>query len=71
MTVHHKKILLALALSLAIFNSSYSQLTLKVEIAGLRNDKGRIMLQVFDENQKVITREIGEIRGEVLFFHNK
>jgi uncharacterized protein (DUF2141 family) len=40
---------------------AYSQYSLDIEITGIRNSKGRIMLQLFDENQKVIGQQMGDI----------
>jgi len=45
-----------------ISNSVLSQNTLEIEITGLRNDTGLIMLQLFDENHNLITREKGLIK---------
>ncbi len=33
---------------------SYSQFTLEIEITGIRNDSGLIMLQLFDKDEKVL-----------------
>ena len=40
----------------------FSQISLEIEITGLRNNTGRVMLQVFDRNEKVIAQEIGTIK---------
>jgi uncharacterized protein (DUF2141 family) len=40
---------------------SYSQFKLDIEITGIRNNKGNIMLQLFDENEKVLNQEKGPI----------
>jgi uncharacterized protein (DUF2141 family) len=45
-----------------ISNFAFSQLTLTVGITDLRNNKGKIMLQVFDENEKVIDQQMSEIK---------
>jgi uncharacterized protein (DUF2141 family) len=43
---------------------SYSQVTLTLEITGLRNDNGNIMLQLFDTNQKVIAERMNGIKDK-------
>jgi uncharacterized protein (DUF2141 family) len=40
---------------------AYGQHSLDIEITGIRNSKGRIMLQLFDENQKVIGQQMADI----------
>jgi len=46
-----------------ISSGGYSQFNLRVEITGIRNNTGTIMLQLFDENEKVLTQLMGEIKG--------
>jgi uncharacterized protein (DUF2141 family) len=41
--------------------SAFSQYDLEIEITGLRNDTGVIMLQLFDEHENVIRQEKGDI----------
>ena len=45
-----------------IANCTFSQFTLKIEITDLRNNSGKVMLEVFDEKEKVINREMSEIK---------
>jgi uncharacterized protein (DUF2141 family) len=45
-----------------ISNLAFSQVKLDIEITGIRNNRGNIMLQLFDENEKVITSEIINIK---------
>ena len=45
------------SLLLLISNVSFSQFKLDIEIAGIRNNKGNIMLQLFDEHEKVLTQD--------------
>jgi uncharacterized protein (DUF2141 family) len=42
-----------------IFGSqvSFSQFKLEIEIAGIRNNKGNIMLELFDSTNNILTRE--------------
>jgi uncharacterized protein (DUF2141 family) len=49
-------------------NFSFAQITLKIEIAEIRNNSGKIMLQVFDENEKVISQQIGDIKDKSFSF---
>jgi uncharacterized protein (DUF2141 family) len=44
-----------------ISHVSFSQFKLNIEIDEIRKDKGIIMLQLFDENEKVIAEEKGNI----------
>jgi uncharacterized protein (DUF2141 family) len=41
----------------SIANVSFSQYKLTVEISAIRNNKGNIMLQLFDENEKVLAQK--------------
>lgn len=43
---------------------SSAQCTLGIEITGLKNDNGLIMLQVFDENHNVAAQEKGIIKDK-------
>lgn len=56
--------LLALSISLFVFNQSFGQFTLTVEITELRNDTGKIMLQLLDEKQKIIDQETCDIKDK-------
>lgn len=49
-------------------NVAFAQLTLEIEIAGLHNNTGNLMLQFFDENEKIITQEMGQIRDSISIF---
>ncbi len=51
--------------------SALAQLTLSIEIKGLRNNTGNIMLQLFDENKKVITQEMSQIIDKTSSFSIK
>jgi uncharacterized protein (DUF2141 family) len=48
---------------LLICANSFSQFTLKIEISGIRNNTGKLMLQLFDEKEKIIIQEIGTIEN--------
>ena len=56
------KFLLTLTAFIVISNSLFSQFTLKIEITDLRNNTGKVILEVFDEKEKVINREMSEIK---------
>jgi uncharacterized protein (DUF2141 family) len=45
-------------------NFSYSQITLKIEISDLRNNEGKIMLQIFDEKETVVSQQIVDINKD-------
>jgi uncharacterized protein (DUF2141 family) len=63
-----KKFLLALAGFIIISNYSFSQFTLRIQITNLRNNTGKVMLQVFNEKEKVIDQEMGDIKDESSLF---
>jgi uncharacterized protein (DUF2141 family) len=47
---------------------SFSQFKLEIEIQEIRNNKGKIMLQFFNENEKLLTQEMGLIEGNKCSF---
>jgi uncharacterized protein (DUF2141 family) len=51
-----------------ICKCSFAQFTLNIEIKDLRNNTGKIMLQVFDEKEKVINQEISDIKEKSCLF---
>jgi len=53
---------------LMISDISFSQFKLNIEIVEIRNNSGNIMLQLFDENEKVISEEKGNINDNKCFF---
>jgi uncharacterized protein (DUF2141 family) len=55
-----KRISLLLCLFL-IARIAEGQHTLEIEITGIRNDKGEILLQLYNENQKIIGQQKGVI----------
>jgi uncharacterized protein (DUF2141 family) len=63
-----KKVILVIAGILLISRFCSAQLKLDVEIAGIRNNEGRIMLQVLDEKQNVISQQMGSIKDKSCFF---
>jgi uncharacterized protein (DUF2141 family) len=46
-----------------ISHNSYSQLKLEVEVSGLRNNKGNVMIQLFDSTEKVLVSQMNTIKG--------
>ena len=52
-----KRVKLIFITLMAISNICFSQFKLNIEITELRNNKGNIMLQLFDSTQKVLTQE--------------
>jgi uncharacterized protein (DUF2141 family) len=42
---------------------TFSQFKLEIEIQEIRNSKGKIMLQLFDGNEKLLTQQMGLIEG--------
>jgi uncharacterized protein (DUF2141 family) len=53
---------------LCISNISFSQFKLDIEIAGIRNNTGNIMLQLFDEHEKVLTQDQKPIQENKCIF---
>jgi uncharacterized protein (DUF2141 family) len=49
-------------------NASFSQNKLEIEISGIRNNKGNIMLQLFDSTQKAIKEEMNPVKDNKCFF---
>ena len=47
-----------------ISNYAISQHTLEIEISEIKNNEGNIMLQLFDENEKVLAQEMGPIKDK-------
>lgn len=44
-----------------VSGTTYSQYKLDIEITGIKSDKGKIMLQLLDSDQKVIREDMGII----------
>jgi uncharacterized protein (DUF2141 family) len=59
-----KKWLSILSGFILISNYAFSQYSLTVEITGLRNNTGKIMLQVFDEKEKIIDQQMSDIKDK-------
>jgi uncharacterized protein (DUF2141 family) len=51
-----------------VSNQLFSQYSLGIEITSIRNDKGKIMLQLFDDKEKVLVQEMGTIRDNKSIF---
>ena len=54
-----------------ISNYTASQYNLEIEISEIKNNEGNILLQLFDENQKVLTREMSAIKDKKCAFSVK
>ena len=63
-----KRFFLFCAGSILIINYSFSQHSLEVEITEIRNDKGNIMLQLFDADEKVLSEEMSPIKENRCLF---
>jgi uncharacterized protein (DUF2141 family) len=59
-----KRALLILAALFLLSSNVFPQLTLKVEIKGLRNNNGKIMIQLYSGDQKVLDERICDISGQ-------
>lgn len=49
-------------------NCSFSQIKLDIDIIDIRNNTGNIMLQLFNENEKVVTQEMSPIKEKKCSF---
>ena len=47
---------------LLISNNAIAQYRLEIVITGVKNEKGNMMFQLFDENEKLLHQEIGKIK---------
>jgi uncharacterized protein (DUF2141 family) len=50
---------------LLLSNICFSQFKLNIEIVEIRNNEGNIMLQLFDENEKVLNQEKSAIKDSM------
>ena len=62
-----KVYLLCLGLIL-ISHLTFSQFKLEIKIIEIRNNDGNIMLQLLDENEKVITQEMSQVKDKTCSF---
>jgi uncharacterized protein (DUF2141 family) len=62
------KIVFLISLLILISNCAFTQLTLKIEITGISNNTGNIMLQLLDEKEKIITQEMSQIKEKSASF---
>jgi uncharacterized protein (DUF2141 family) len=56
-----KKLILSAFCLICISNISFSQFKLDIEISGIRNNTGNIMMQVFDSTGKVLSEDKKQI----------
>jgi uncharacterized protein (DUF2141 family) len=56
-----KRLSFILFASFCLTHCLYSQYTLEIEITGIKSNKGKIMLQLFDSSQKVIGERMSDI----------
>jgi len=68
MKLQMTKLLLTLTGLIFFSNFAFSQFTLKIKITDLRNNAGKVMLQLFDGNEKIITREMNDITEKGCLF---
>ena len=62
------KLFTALVVLLMISDSAMSQFRIDIEISEIKNNTGAIMLQLFDENEKVLTQEMAAIKDKTCSF---
>ncbi len=63
-----KRIYAFLVVFIIISTSGISQIKLIIEITEIRNNTGNIMLQVLDENEKIIVQEMSPIKDKMCTF---
>jgi uncharacterized protein (DUF2141 family) len=51
-----------------LVNNGIAQLNLTIDVIEIRNDKGRIMLQLLDETEKIIWQEMSPIKNNTCSF---
>jgi uncharacterized protein (DUF2141 family) len=54
--------------AIMISNLTFSQIKLNIEVTGIRNNSGKIMLELFNEKEEVITREMATINNNKCTF---
>jgi uncharacterized protein (DUF2141 family) len=59
-----KRIILFLIIQTAISSACFSQFKLDIEVTDISNNKGNIMLQLFDSTQNVIKEEMSQIKDK-------
>ena len=62
------RIIVILYSLICISNASYSQYKLDIEISEIRNNKGNIMLQLFDGKEKVLNQRQSAIKDNKCLF---
>lgn len=62
------RIIASLFFSICFTFTSFSQVSLEVEISGIRNTKGNLMIQLFDSNQTTIKQEMSQITDSICTF---
>lgn len=63
-----KKLLISFSLFMSISLMITAQHRIDVEIAGILNNNGKIMLQLLDENEKVLKQEMSAINDKTCSF---
>jgi uncharacterized protein (DUF2141 family) len=63
-----KKLTLFFILIIFISPISYSQFKLEAEVTGLRNNKGNVMIQLFDSTEKVLVSQMNTIKDNKSVF---
>ena len=53
-----KKLLLFSIILISFTSAAYSQLKLEIEITGIKNNKGNMMLQLFDSTEKLLDQRM-------------
>jgi uncharacterized protein (DUF2141 family) len=54
-----------------ISNAAFSQYKLDIEITGIRNNAGKIMLQLFDEKENIVNQQMSDIMDNQCLFSIK
>jgi uncharacterized protein (DUF2141 family) len=66
-----KRILGIFSVFFLISNLVFPQIKLNIEITGIRNNTGNIMLQLFGENEEVISAEMSQIKDSTCLMEIK
>jgi uncharacterized protein (DUF2141 family) len=57
-----KKLIMTFCSLILISGYAFSQLNLDIEISGIKSDKGKIMLQLYDGKESTLDQAIGDIK---------
>jgi uncharacterized protein (DUF2141 family) len=63
-----KTMIIFIFLLISLMPALQAQHQIDIEVTGIRNDNGRIMLQMMDENEKIVMQEMSPIKEKTSRF---